>query len=714
MTDLFELLPRLHRQRDEQAGHVLRELLAVVEEQRGLLSDSLDGLYDDWFVETCQEWLVPYLGELVGYRLLHGYEEVLGSGSDDAGAVLRAVAPRRDVADTVANRRRKGTLAVLEELAADVAGLPARAVELRRLLVFDQPVRLYGTGPDELDARLHRGRTVDVRDVDALDRVDGPFDELAHLVDVRRVDSGRRRGRSGIDEVLLAVWRLGSTPVTRAPAYCLDRDKNRFTFSLLGNDTPLVVAPVREPTPSHLADETNLPVFLRRLALERSLWDHYGPGKSLCVLVGEKPVPPDRIVVADLTGWGYQPRRGTVAVDPELGRLAFPPRGAPDTGVSVSYRYAFPADIGGGEYPRQPSTGRVYRCGPGQPDATVTAALARWAVDKAASDDAREATVELVGSGAFTEQLRVEVAPGDRLTLRAAPGSRPAVRLLDWYADRPDSLGIVGAAAGDGDAGDGDAGDGPRRPGPAVTLDGLLVTGRNLRVQGSLARLTVRDCTLVPGWTLGPDCTCEHPGEPSIEVEGVVGCLEVERSILGPVRVLADRVHREPIPVHVRDSVIDALGPGAAAVCGEDDGYADVELVLARTTVLGGLRVQALDRVEDCIVTGTIAVVRRQAGCLRFSWVRPGSRTPPRFHCEPETSGEPARVVPRFTSERYGTPAYAQLAAHCPPEVARGAEDGSEPGVYHDLHWPQRLDNLELRLDEYTPAGTDAGVDPVT
>ena len=63
-------------------------------------------------------------------------------------------------------------------------------------------------------------------------------------------------------------------------------------------------------------------------------------------------MPVDRIVAADLTGWTYLPRRGTVAVDPVLGRIAFPPQQPPKNGVWVSYRYGFSADMGGGEYDR--------------------------------------------------------------------------------------------------------------------------------------------------------------------------------------------------------------------------------------------------------------------------------------------------------------------------------------------------------------------------
>jgi hypothetical protein len=59
---------------------------------------------------------------------------------------------------------------------------------------------------------------------------------------------------------------------------------------------------------------------------------------------------------------------------------------------------------------------------------------------------------------------------------------------------------------------------------------------------------------------------------------------------------------------------------------------------------------------------------------------------------------------------RYGTPAYCQLAATCAEEIKRGADDESEMGVFHDLFQPQREANLRTRLDEFTPAGTDAGI----
>ena len=54
--------------------------------------------------------------------------------------------------------------------------------------------------------------------------------------------------------------------------------------------------------------------------------------------------------------------------------------------------------------------------------------------------------------------------------------------------------------------------------------------------------------------------------------------------------------------------------------------------------------------------------------------------------------------------------AYCQLAPDCAPEIAGGADDESEMGVFHDLFQPQRAANLRARIEEYTPAGLDVAI----
>ncbi|QPP08321.1 hypothetical protein G4Z16_20140 [Streptomyces bathyalis] len=713
---LADLLPQWHRLRDAEQGEPLRALLAVIAEQSDRIRTQVEQGYDDWFVETAAEWALPYLGDLVGHRPLPGYERVLASGSPDATAdasrrrLAEVLSPRRDVAATVANRRRKGTLPLLEELAESVAGWPSRAVELSRGLAHHQPVRLYGAATPTADVRrAGRGRLADLRDSSQLDLAAGPFGTLARTADVRRADSRRRQGGHTPAGVGLYVWRLSPYSVTRAPAYCIDRARNLYTFSVLGNDTPLVTKPEPEPHAAHIATADNLPDAIGRRRLSERLADYYGPGKSFTVWRDgqDEPVPMEDIVVADLSDWRYRPRRGQIAVDPELGRMAFGSRSAPRQGVWVTYHYAFSEEMGGGEYvrdrPRTPGA-TVYRVGPGEAHERIMDAYAQWREDRAGGRCPGEGIIELAHSGTWQEQLDFDLEAGDRLQVRAAEGTRPVVRLLDWYSNRPDALNI---RASEGDCAPGEE--------PRAVLDGLLITGRGIHVSGPVGALVLRHCTLVPGWSLEEDCGPHSPQEPSLVLESTTACVEVDRSILGTIEVIGDEVGTDPLPLHLRDSILDATGHHREALSAPDCRHAHAVLHAHRTTVIGEVHTHAVRIAENSIFTGEVDVARKQLGCMRFSYVPHGSRTPRRFRCVPDRERPETRMVrPVFTSERYGTPAYAQLAAGCPDAVGRGADDGGELGAFHDLYQPQRTDGLRARLAEYTPAGTDAGIFFVT
>jgi hypothetical protein len=145
------------------------------------------------------------------------------------------------------------------------------------------------------------------------------------------------------------------------------------------------------------------------------------------------------------------------------------------------------------------------------------------------------------------------------------------------------------------------------------------------------------------------------------------------------------------------------------------------------------VQAHAIRLAENSIFTGIVHACRRQIGCIRFSYLPPGSRTPRRHHCQPDLveravaalfakneitpaerdeliESERLRVEPEFNSTRYGRAAYCQLAATCAVEITTGAEDESEMGAFHDLFQPQRATNLRTRLAEYTPAGINAGI----
>src|SRR5271157_4716983 len=133
---LWQLMPAVYRRQDTdsltEAGP-LRELLWRIGAQVAVVRRSIDRLWADQSIETCDDWVVPYIGDLLGTNLVSGL----------------ARAQRLDVAKTIHYRRRKGTLAVLEELAIDVSGWDAHVVESFRRLArtrhgLDPPV---GPGP---------------------------------------------------------------------------------------------------------------------------------------------------------------------------------------------------------------------------------------------------------------------------------------------------------------------------------------------------------------------------------------------------------------------------------------------------------------------------------------------------------------------------------------------------------------------------------------
>jgi hypothetical protein len=701
---LYNLLPVVHRLRDASLGYPLRGLLQVISEQVNVVEADIAQLYENWFIETCDDWVVPYIGELIGYTPLVNPADLASPRTVRGVAEERLLIPRQEVANTIHYRRRKGTLSLLEDLARSVAGWPAHAVEFFRLLGVTQNINY---------THLYRGRTVDVRNGDALSNLNGPFDETGHTVDVRRVNSTHHRGRFNIPEVGIFVWRIKAFSVTQAPAYVYEEESpNCYLFSVLGSDTQLFNSP--QPVAS-ASTELNYPGPINRSGFQNHLPSYYGDHKSIEIFTGPNrtPVPVNQIVPADLTGWTYRPLPNTVAVDPQLGRIAFPPGPSRKQGVWVSYYYGSSADIGGGEYNRplsEPSGAVVYLVGQQETFTHIADALTQWT-----QDNPPDAVIEITDSGVYVEPISISLKAKQTLQLRAANRKRPVIRLLDWQTSQPNDLHITGEADS------------------WFTLDGLLVTGRGIQVEGGMQGVDIRHCTLVPGWGLHCNCDPRQPSEPSLELINSPVCLTIQHSIVGAIQVDRNEATEDPGSIRICDSIVDATSQSRVALGAPESLCAYATLTILRCTVFGQIQTHEIALAENCIFMGSILACRRQQGCMRFCYVPPGSRTPRRYECQPDLvdqavaalfsqgditaveratlqTRERLRVEPEFNSIRYGVSTYGQLAGVCACEIKRGASDESEMGVFHDLFEPQRLANLETRLNEYSPAGMDAGV----
>lgn len=741
---LYDLLPAFIRERDRQSGEALRGLLDIIDMQADVIEEDIGQLQENAFIETCEPWAVAYIGDLVGtsplfdesrvkdgdtavelFRDLEGAEDrriKALHGKAERSLPGRGLKPfvalrsRADVAKTVYYRRRKGTLPMLEELARDVTGWPAHAVEYFELLGWTQWLRNH--------QRPHSLRTPDIRSIERMDQLAGAFDEIAHSVDVRPI--AQDEGWHNIRNIGFHLWRLQAYALDRTEARRLGAAGDfRHFFSPLGNSAPLFSRVRREGDEAGLATELHVPQPIRPARFYSGIGDFYGslPNESsLTIYIDGVEIPVSQVICRNLSTWS-QPAADRIAIDVARGRLALGPALLPADKVEATFHYGFPADLGGGPYRRRSwlirrnfaADVQVIVVGGTTGHPTIAAALAEWQ-----NDGRRNAIISIIDNRTYDEAISIDVtsAAGNTLAIEAADGRRPHLRLaapLRITGDRPDY---------------------------AVTLSGLLIEGRVV-IDGSLHRLRLLHSTLVPGVSIAETDPPQPPAtEPGIRAaanlaSGAIAntelAVEIAFSITGSVRLPA---HAEGIIV--LDSIID--GAGQDAISGvEAADQPGPALRSERTTLRGRTLVRQIDLATETIFDGSVETERVQKGCVRFSYVPPLSRTPRRYRCQPDLADRKAidaeearsgpltqpqkqavrdlvhlRVKPEYTAESYGEPAYLQLSLKGPEEIASGAADGSEMGAYCHLKQPQREANLRLRLKEYLPFGLDYGLIYVT
>ncbi|OPY44881.1 MAG: hypothetical protein A4E47_01277 [Methanosaeta sp. PtaU1.Bin028] len=749
---IYSLLPAIYRNRDAVTGKPLKGLLSVIAEQIAVLDEDLSQLYDDLFIETCAEWAVPYIGDLIGFKGVYQLTESTFS-------------QRSQVANTIAYRRRKGTVAVLEQLARDVTGWDARVVEFFQLLATTQYMN-----------HLRPGNigSPDMRRSDHLEWLNTPFESTTHTADVRRI--AINRGKYNIPNVGIFLWRVGSHSQSHSPASRVD--KRRYRFNSLGADAPLYNLPQSETDFADLAEPLNVPMPLGKNALDRDLRAHYsgdqfqstyyGNGRSFCIWIDGQMVPINKIAVCDLSDakggkWAHAPPSGRkIAIDPDLGRMIFDGNMPAKSQVCVSYHYGFSADIGGGEYPREgsfiskPNTCsewgivqvRSYECHKeeipapplgrdrNEPSGTSSAEY-ETSVQSGINAIKTCGVIEIADNGAYKEAIGIDIPSDMAIELRAANMHRPSLILkkADGSKGWPELV-ITGGR------------------GSKVSLNGLLISDGGVRIKRKIQSpgaaediksIRIQHCTLVPGISLSGDGRPKNPKIPSLIIEAEGTEVEIDRCILGGIRAVPGT------RISITNSIIDATSlSGVAFSAPNTDDFGGTLVEVKNSTIIGKVRAESMELVSNTILMARLEKgdgweapvwsFRRQNGCVRFSYLPEDSKVPRRYRCQPDLAAakteddllekfgalgsskpssdkikavveaERSRVVPLLSSMRYGKPNYCQLSPCCSEEIRRGADDESEMGAFHDLFWPQRETNLRVRLNEYLRFGLDAGI----
>jgi hypothetical protein len=683
---LYELLPMLYRIRDAELAQrqqqqiaesgvplsgddygPLRALLEVIGKEVEILEENIDQLYDDFFIETSSEWVVDYIGQLIGYRSLI--------------SIPGFMSQRASVANTIALRRRKGTATSLEQIARDVTNYDANIVEYFQLLATTQYMnhpRLNHRATPRITGSP--GANASDRAWENLEYIGTPFDKIPRTADVRSI--ALQRGKYNIPNIGIYLWRIKNYGLNHVPAYKVD--DNRYKFSVLGKDTQLYNKPEPEKTITQLAQRQNVPMPISRREFQEDLDSYYGQNKSILIELNGSSVPPDLICVCALDDkpdnsgdWIHEPT-DKMAIDPKLGRIAFPssmhtPLG--DKEVYVSYHYGFSADMGGGSYNREPSFREV-------PNGTTILEVDydSTTIQNKLNQLPPEGGLLLIKDNeCYDEDLSINLNPGSTIEIRAKDGMRPAIK---------GSIDITGNEK------------------TKLILNGLLIFGGDVSYDSPSLEsngLKITHCTLAPN--------CDPPVELVVNSAGTE--LEITHSITGKLCVSEEAV------LEIYNSIIDAADYVATAIGSLSNDDPGGKLSITNSTVIGKVQTRFMELASNTIFWAdtplvgkplSIQSLRLQEGCVRFSYFPERSSLPRPFRCQPQLSGDPLRVVPSFRSLDYGKAGYCQLMPFCAREITEGADDEAEMGAFHNQYQPQKISNLQTRLDEYMRFGMEAGI----
>ena len=767
---LYERLPEIYRIRDaeQQPSYPLRAYLAQVEQVFGAIQASIEALYADLFIETSADWVIPYIGDLLGATPLSGDPWTR----------------RADVADTIALRRRKGTLAAIQRLTYDLTQWGVHCAELREALAWNQHLNHQRPDAGGLPPLAQpgvtrftppRGGMAPLRDPAMLSLLGTAFDPFAYVADVKPpVFPGLR---VNLPNLAIFLWRLEayrvplSQPFGRGVAATGASGPGQAShlarFDLHPQGEPLRLFNVSgfdaalEPPEVTGADQTPGPILPARLMEgdpagqpERYLaLQSYDPANfdRAALQIGPaalqlhlpepefagqfwpgKTPPAWTVRAANLCAWedGLRPalREHELVIDPLIGRLllgvgSLAQAQALADHLLVTYTYGAPGPVGAHPAGRTPLPQEIN----GLP---VTLVKVDYLADpdglRKALDNLPAAAGPLVIEiqDSLTHELDLGAVAGTQLEdggpnlllshpliIRAAPDQRPVIRLVAPLRLRPaDPAAAAHLAA--------------RLEGLYLTRAAAYPADTPLIARAALNRLELTGCTLDPGGFRQLDGT-RAPTFPGLRLRQPYGfadandeisfdqtpAISLDSCLSGPI--LIDTGYTLSLSRSILDAGVgvgeDAAGKFALSQAADAaNGYGPPTQVDG-CTFFGRVRVFSIDG-RGGIWVQRLEVLDNQRGCLRYSYFSgAGDRLPQNLGC---VTAADARLA--FTAETFGDPAYAQLAHSADFRIKERGPQDDAMGAYGFLMEAHKWRNLQIRFREFMPVGVRPLLVPVT
>jgi hypothetical protein len=682
---LLALLPQVFRIRDyEEAVRIaqaqgfpapdtlsgdaegpLATLLAAVGRQLDLLEAEVDWLYEDQFIETCADWVVPYIGALVGARIV------------DVGDAQSA---RLQVADTIRNRRAKGTARALASRAHDIMVAPAEAIEYAAYVVETWNPNFPGAGRATTAVNGQDGRRL------------GLATEIGqHVVELRDMSEG---GRFAPANVGARVWTTrAAMHAETIPLPVPGGDPGRYHFDPLGRDMALWSFPQDADKDRSRLTAEQIPGPIPLAAAAEDPGRYYETAVGISIDGADQSV--DQVCFCDLGDdgpgkWnhhGSPDEKNRIRIDPRRGRFALPGGGAGVDPSAIRAFYHFGSAVRAGGAERKQTTDaldarlrtelgdRDRRTDPVDfsapevvPDSTAPSQVDN-AFQQALDNFGTNSAVRIEYGATITVPAATTLPANGNFEVRGADGVWPTLRLsAPWQ--------IQGGA------------------GSILTLRGLRLADDALQVMAAgLKQLTLIDCTVVPG---SGRIVIDEPACKLIAVRSILGCLRV----------------RPSVEIDLIDCVVDSGAADVPVIAASDGSPAGI-FWSERSTLVGDVALLGFDEASNSLFarrpdrtnTGApVSAQRLQSGCVRYSALPRGSIAPRRYRCFP-AEGDTTSPEPVFDSLAYGEPTYATLVPANPDPVLTGAENGGEMGVGNPDSYHRRKRLLDRDLIEWVPFG---------